>query len=152
MPSCTLERQVSYSADQMFDLAIDMESYHDFMPLEFGGHIIERGLDTLKASQAIHIGPIRLTFESSASFRRPEWLRVESTSRPFNKFLIAWTFTRMERGCSVRVQVDCTTRSPLLGALLAPWMEIFTRESISAFERRATEIYPQVQAPRDSSE
>ncbi len=151
MPSCTLERRVPFSPEQMFDLVIDMEHYHDFMPIEFSGHIIEHGPDTLRASQMLRIGLIRLAFESTAGFHRPDWIRIESTSKPFSYFLIAWTFTRQEPGCGVRVQVDCATHSAPLAALLTPWMDTFTRVLIFAFERRAAEIYTQVQAPRDFS-
>ncbi len=141
MPSCNLERDVPYRADQMFDLVIDMEHYQDFMPIDFSGHIVEHGPNTLRTSQAIRIDHIPLTFDSTASFHRPDWIRVESTSKHFNYFLIAWTFIRLEHGCNVRVQVDCTTHSPPLGVLLAPWIETFSKVLITAFERRAKDMY-----------
>jgi ribosome-associated toxin RatA of RatAB toxin-antitoxin module len=125
----------------MFDLVIDVERYQDFMPLEFSARIIERGAASIRASQAIRIGPLPLKFESNASFRRPDWIRIESTSKPFSYFLIAWTFKRLGQGCNINIQVDCTTRSPLLAALLAPWMETFADNLVSAFERHAAEVY-----------
>jgi coenzyme Q-binding protein COQ10 len=141
MPSCSLERRVPFSPEQMFDLVIDVERYREFMPFEFDAHIIERGTDSLLSSQALRIGPMPLKFNTNASFQRPDWIRVVSTSRPLKYFLIAWTFTRLAEGCSIRAQVECTADSPLLAALLEPWVEAFTHSLISAFERRASEIY-----------
>ena len=128
----------------MFDLVVDVERYQDFMPMDFSARIIKRDTENILAKQTLHIGPMSLGFESSANFRRPEWIRIESTSEPFSKFLIAWNFVRVEHGCNVRVRVDCTTHSVPLSALLTPWIETFTRVLISAFERRAAEIYAHV--------
>ncbi|HVC28902.1 MAG TPA: type II toxin-antitoxin system RatA family toxin [Gammaproteobacteria bacterium] len=141
MPSCSLERHVPYSAEQMFDLVIDVERYQNFMSLEFSARIIERGTASVRASQTMRIGPLSLKFESDASFQRPDWIRIESNSRPFSYFQIAWTFAGLGQGCNISIRVDCTAHSPLLEALLAPWMETFAGNLVSAFERRAAEIY-----------
>lgn len=141
MPVCTLERHLPFSAEQMFDLVIDVEHYQDFMPFEFCARIIERGTEAMRTSQTLRIGPIPFKFESRTTFCRPEWLRVISTSSPFKYFSIAWTFTRRGQECAIRAHVECTADSLLLTALLTPWMEPFTHSLIFAFERRATEIY-----------
>ena len=141
MPDCTLERYLPYSAGQMFDLVIDVERYREFMPFEFDAHVLERGAGTLRSVQALRIGPMRLKFNTQASFLKPDWIRVVSTSGLFKYFEIAWKFTGLEQGCNIRAHVECTASSPLLGMLLAPWVETFTANLISAFERRAAEIY-----------
>ncbi len=141
MPSCILERRVSHSPEQMFDLVIDVEHYQDFLPLDFSARIIRRQAEQILARQSLRIGPMNLSFESTASFHKPDWIRIESVSGPFSQFLIAWNFTRQEQGSLVRVQVECSTQSAPLAALLAPWMETFTSGLVSAFEKRAQSAY-----------
>jgi len=141
MPVCTLQRHVPFSAEQMFDLVIDVERYREFMPFEFDAHVIERSTDSLLSSQALRIGPVPLKFNTSASFHRPDWIRVISTGGPFKYFLIAWSFTSQGQGCDIRARVECTAGSSLLAPLLTPWVEAFTRDLISAFEKRAAETY-----------
>ena len=141
MPSCSLERRLPYSPEQMFDLVIGVEHYRNFLPLDFSARVLQRQPDLIKARHSLRIGPMLLSFDSTASFHRPEWIRIESTGSPFSHFLIAWRFTRMQHGCQVQVWVECSTRSAALAALLAPWMETFTSGLVDAFEKRAQAVY-----------
>ncbi|MDE2236124.1 MAG: type II toxin-antitoxin system RatA family toxin [Gammaproteobacteria bacterium] len=141
MPSCSLERRLPHSPEQIFDLVIDVEHYQEFLPLDFSARVMRRQPGQIQARQSLRIGPMSLSFESTATYRRPDWIRIESISGPFSRFLIAWDFIRMERGSLVRIQVECSTHSAPLSALLAPWMETFTNGLVSAFEKRAQAVY-----------
>ncbi len=147
MPSSSLERPIPYSPEQMFDLVIDIEHYQDFMPLEFSARVTERHAGRILAHQSLRIGPMNLSFASTALFHKPDWIRIESSSSPFSYFLLAWKFTRLERGSCVQIEVDCNTRSATLAMFLGPWLEAFTGKLISAFEKRAHDIYGRIPAP-----
>lgn len=141
MPARSLEREVPYSAEQMFDLAIDVEHYKDFMSLKFSAHVIERSAERILVTQSLRVGPMSFSFPSTATFHRPDWIRIESSGGPFSYYLIAWKFTKLAQDCLVHVEVDCATHIPPLAILLAPWMETFSSGLISAFEKRARDIY-----------
>jgi coenzyme Q-binding protein COQ10 len=138
---CSLERQVPYSALQMFDLVLDVERYHEFMPFTFRAQVVGRDNNSLATTQNLNIGPIPLRFDSRAHFRRPNWIEVRSSSAQFRDFIIEWAFNGTDGVCRVQVRVECTPRSLLLTVLLTPWIGMFTSSLINAFETRAQAVY-----------
>ena len=141
MPSCSLERQVPHSPEQMFDLVIDIERYREFMPFTFEARITDRTADSLLANQTVGIGPVALRFASEARFRRPDWIEIKSATSQFRSFTIDWRFADLPEGSRIHAHVDCTPRSAVLEALIEPWIGGFPEGLVKAFEARAAALY-----------
>lgn len=132
-----------YSAQQMFDLAADIEHYPDFLPHWLHAEIRHRGHDTLEVRQELDLGIQRIRFDSRATLDRPAHLHIVSTSAPFRRLAIDWRFTPAVRGgCTTALAVELEMRSLLMDLLASRLMQSLTRDVYKRFLERAALIYP----------
>lgn len=109
-----MERLLPYRAEQMFDLAADVERYPEFLPLWIYVRIRKREPGAHQTEQAVGLGPLRLRFESRALLLRPERIDVISEDPHFSEFRLSWIFEPRPGGrCLVRLAAAIELRSPL---------------------------------------
>jgi coenzyme Q-binding protein COQ10 len=131
-----------YTAEQMFDLAADIERYSEFLPHWPRASIRSREGDVLHVLQEIDLGLRRFRFESRAVLRRPSHLHIDSASGPFRRLAIDWRFTPGgQGGCLVALTVEMDMRSVLLEALAGKLTEMLTRDVLVRFSERAAALY-----------
>lgn len=140
-------RAVPYSAEQMFDLAADVERYPQFLRGWQAVRILDRNADTLAVQQIVGLGPLRWRFASRALLQRPERLRISSTERPFEQLEIEWAFAEQTdtmqpgSGCTVAFGAICALRSATVEALASDFLDASFGDIVSAFEQRARQLY-----------
>jgi coenzyme Q-binding protein COQ10 len=144
--SQAVERMLPYRAEQLFDLAADVERYPEFLPLWIAARIRKRepGVDhtVYHTEQTVGFGPVRLRFESRTVLRRPERIDVASDDPRFRGFSLSWTFEPQPGGkCRVRLAAAMEFRSPLLQRAAGRALAAVTGEIIAAFEARARRLY-----------
>jgi coenzyme Q-binding protein COQ10 len=131
-----------YTAEQMFDLAADIERYPEFLPHWPHATIRSREQDVLHVLQEIDLGLRRFRFESRAVLRRPAHLHIDSASGPFRRLSIDWRFTSGgEGGCTVALAVEIEMRSALLEAFAGGLMRMMTQDILRRFRERAAALY-----------
>jgi len=131
-----------WTAEQMFDLAADIERYPEFLPHWPCATIRSRERDVLHVQQEIDLGLRRFRFESRAVLRRPVHLHVDSTSGPFRRLSIDWRFTPgAEGGCQTALTVEIEMRSVLLETFAGRLMQIMTQDILERFRSRAAALY-----------
>jgi coenzyme Q-binding protein COQ10 len=131
-----------YTAEQMFDLAADIERYPEFLPHWPRATIRSREQNVLHVLQEIDLGLRRLRFESRAVLERPGHLHIDSATGPFRRLSIDWRFTSGEQGgCLVTLTVEMEMSSLLLEALAGKLMEMMTRDVLVRFRERAAMLY-----------
>jgi coenzyme Q-binding protein COQ10 len=131
-----------YTAEQMFDLAADIERYPEFLPHWPRATIRSREQNVLHVLQEIDLGLRRLRFESRAVLERSGHLHIDSATGPFRRLSIDWRFTPGEQGgCLVTLTVEMEMRSLLLEALAGKLMEMMTRDVLVRFRERAAMLY-----------
>jgi len=138
------KRTLPYTAEQIFDLVADVESYPDFLPLWHAASISRsKQDDTLYfTEQTLQLGPVRKTFRTETSMQRPDRIQVSSTDPMFDEFVIQWLLEALpENAC----RVDFSLRCRVTSLLLKPIIEVVLGEAaqgiVDAFERRAYSIY-----------
>jgi coenzyme Q-binding protein COQ10 len=138
----TERHRLPYSAEQMFDLAVDIERYPEFLPQWSAAKVRKRDGGTLTVDQELDIGIQTLRFTSYATVRRPERLQIRSSQSPFKSMLIDWRFSSAADGGSlVTLTVEFDLRSVLLEAAVGKVMQIRSSDIFSRFRRRAHEVY-----------
>jgi len=138
----TERHRLPYTADQMFDLAVDIERYPEFLPQWSAAKIRKREGDILTVEQELDMGIQRLRFTSHATAQRPERLQIRSSQAPFKSMLIDWRFvSATDNGCMVTLAVEFDMRSMLLEAAAGKFMQIMTSDIFSRFRHRAHKIY-----------
>ena len=131
-----------HTAEQMFDLAADIERYPEFLPHWPRATIRSREQGVLHVLQEIDLGLRRFRFESRAVLQRPTHLHIDSASGPFRRLSIDWRFTPGgEGGCTVALTVEMDMRSTLLEAFAGGLMRMMTQDILERFRERAAALY-----------
>ena len=142
MPTHAEQRHMPYTAEQMFDLVADVEKYGQFLPwciacrkTKDDGHVIEADL-------IIGYKMIREKFKSRVTLDRPETIRVDYLSGPLKSLSNRWTFIPQDDGtCIIDFYVDFEFKNPLLQGLVTMFFDKAVSRMVSAFEKRAKELY-----------
>ncbi|POF64217.1 ubiquinone-binding protein [Novacetimonas maltaceti] len=153
MPTHAERRLIAYSPDQLFDLVADVGKYPQFLPWCVAAKVRSRTDTLLVADLSIGFGPFRETFTSRVTLDQPRTIRVTYEKGPFRYLNNVWTFTPDDRGCLIDFFVDFEFRSRLLQAAIGVVFNEAVRLMVSAFIRRAREIYgpPTIVPPANPS-
>ena len=142
MHSYTEQRTMPFTREQIFSLAADIESYHEFLPLWLTARVVERKDDELIVDQVVGVGAFPLEFVSHASLKHPDHIRIISRDGPFRYLDINWNFeSASATSCVTRLSVDFELSSPLFETLLTLLFKRSLRQVLRAFEKRARELY-----------
>lgn len=142
MPTHAERRIVDYTPEQLYDLVSDVEKYPTFLPWCSGARVRSKTDQELIADLTIGFGPFRETFTSRVALERPTRIKVRYEQGPFRYLNNTWTFLPVDSGCSVDFFVDFEFRSRLLQAAIGVVFNEAVKVLVSAFLRRAEEIYP----------
>jgi coenzyme Q-binding protein COQ10 len=142
MPLYEANRVLDYTPEQLFDLAADVERYPEFLPWWVAARVLRRGAESYQTEQIIGFGPIRQRFTSRTVLHRPTRIEVTSTERPFERFLLRWTFERRpSSSCHVALAVDMTLRAEILQDLFDQTLARGVAQIMTSFEARARQLY-----------
>lgn len=142
MPTVQRRAQVTYSAEQMFDLVNDVESYPKFLHWCRGARIDSRQGNTLEATLDIGVLGFQQSFRTRNTLRRPEQIGIELVSGPFRRLRGEWKFAQaVPSGCEVSLSLRFEVTMSPFGALFAKVFEELAGAQMSAFIDRARKIY-----------
>ncbi|WP_075215883.1 type II toxin-antitoxin system RatA family toxin [Mongoliimonas terrestris] len=148
MPSFETTRRVRHSADQMFDLVADVESYPRFVPLCESLTVRARrdqpeGREVLVADMTVSYAMFRETFTSKVTLdRAARTITVEYLDGPFRHLENVWTFRPIDDGhADVHFFITYEFKSRTLGALMGAMFDKAFRKFAEAFESRADTVY-----------
>ena len=141
--SAYAERQhLPYAAAQLFDLVADVERYPEFMPWVIEARVRRRRGHTIMVDMTVGTGPLRKQFSTVATLNRPHRIDIISADSIFNRFEQRWTFAPAAGGGSdVEYHVVFEFRSRLLQALMGALFSDQAVATMSAFKRRAHQLY-----------
>lgn len=142
MPSIRESRKLPYSAEQMFDLVADVESYPEFLPWVVATRVRQEDTDTMTADMLVGFKALREKFTSKVEKNRPHELNVHYVDGPLRDLDNRWTFTPLEDGgCEIFFCVDFTFKNMMFEALAGQYIDRAFRKMVAAFEARAGELY-----------
>lgn len=140
-------RQMPYSAQQMYDLVADIQSYPKFIPWTAACRIrAEREIPEgtqVDADLIVSFKVFRESFLSRVTMKpAARTIDVEYLEGPFKYLINNWRFEdRPEGGCNVYFFVDFEFKSRILQAAIGAVFNEAMRRIVGAFERRAGELY-----------
>ena len=150
MPHHQDSRDLPYSAQQMFDLVADIESYPQFLPWNSAARIRSRetrpdGTEEIAADLVISFKVFRERFGSRVVlWPQAEPLRIDTEylDGPFKHMRSGWTFTdRPGGGCHVEFFVDFEFKNMILQKLIGVVFHEAMMRIVRAFEARAKVLY-----------
>jgi coenzyme Q-binding protein COQ10 len=141
MLSERVERSLPYSADQLFDIAADVERYPEFLCWWITARIRQRTTNVYYTEQLLGLGPLRVRFGSKTVLDRPERIEVTTDEPPFRLFRLAWAFApEADPACKVTLAAEMEFRSRLLERVVEHVLPGAIAEIITAFETRARQL------------
>jgi ribosome-associated toxin RatA of RatAB toxin-antitoxin module len=132
---------VPYSAEALYAIVEDIESYPSFLPWCLEAEVLERVQDGDKHTRArLTVGykGIRQSFTTDNLNKPGESIDMQLVEGPFARFAAGWRFHRLEaEGCRIAFFMECEFSSKLLAKTLDPLFERIADTMVDAFVKRA---------------
>jgi ribosome-associated toxin RatA of RatAB toxin-antitoxin module len=133
---------VPHSADKLYALVEDIESYPRFLPWCVGAEVKSRSPGSTLATLSVGVRGVKQSFTTRNANRPPEAIDLELVEGPFRRFSAAWRFQPLgEHACKVEFSMELEFASRALATLLRPIFERIADSMVDAFSRRADEIH-----------
>jgi coenzyme Q-binding protein COQ10 len=142
MPTHAEKRKLPYSAQQLFDLVADVNAYPQFLPWCIASRINKREDNVFYADLVIGYKMIREQFGSRVLLEEPHHIHVEYLEGPMKHLSNHWRFIdEDDGGCTIDFHVDFEFKNAVLQNLIGVFFEKAVTKMVSAFEKRAEDLY-----------
>jgi len=147
MPSFSNTRRVHHSAQKIYDLVADIESYPQFLPLCDALVIKQRNVkgdkQILVADMTVSFKLVRETYSSRVTLDKPNLrILVQYINGPFRRLDNRWTIRPVgENSCDIDFYIDYEFRSRPLQMLMGAMFDRAFRKFSDAFVTRADAVY-----------
>ncbi len=147
MPTHSENRQMPYTAQQMYDLVADVAQYPKFLPWCAAARIRSRtpqgAAEVMEADLVISFKVFRERFGSRVTLFPGELkLDTEYLDGPFRYMKSNWAFAdRPDGGCDVTFFVDFEFKNAVLQGIIGVVFNEAMQRIVRAFEKRAAELY-----------
>jgi ribosome-associated toxin RatA of RatAB toxin-antitoxin module len=134
---------VEHSAEQMFSLVDDVESYPRFLPWCRAAKVDERTPGSVLATLSVGMRGLKQTFSTRNELHPPEAMDMRLLKGPFRHFAAAWRFKPLSaQACSVEFSLEYEMAGPL-ARMLEPLFDHIADTMVDAFTRRANDLHDQ---------
>jgi len=135
---------VPYSADEMYALVADIESYGQFLPWCGGARVLERGPDSVTASIRIAYRGVNNAFTTRNVLTPGRGMELRLVDGPFRRLTGHWRFEPLEeRACKVSLDLDFEFSNRLIAFAVGPVFESIAGSLVDSFRTRAESLYGQ---------
>ncbi|MFC5078480.1 Ribosome association toxin RatA [Vibrio thalassae] len=142
MQQVTRSALVMFSADQMFNLVNDVDSYHEFLPGCSGSRVIELSSSGMVASVDVSKAGISKTFTTANTLVQGSQILMELVDGPFKALKGVWSFIPLDdQACKVELQLEFEFSSKMIELAFGKIFHDVTSNMVSAFTKRAKEVY-----------
>lgn len=142
MPSHKETRILPYTAEQLYDLVIDIEKYPEFVPWCMASRVNLREKNSLEADVIVGYKIYREKFTSRVHMIRPNAIEVEYLKGPMKHLQNKWIFTDLRgKKCEVDFYVDFSLKTRMFESLVDQFFHRALVRMIDAFEKRAEDLY-----------
>ena len=132
---------VPYSAEEMYELVADVESYPRFLPWCAGTRVLERDDSGLVAEIDMAFGGIRKTF-TTRNTHSPGRMDICLVHGPFSRLEGSWRFAQVaELGSRISLDLEFDFANRLLALAVGPVFGTIANSLVDSFQKRAREVY-----------
>ena len=133
---------VKYSAQQMFDLVNDIESYPQFLPWCSGSRIIKREDDIVEAELMISKGGFKKSFSTRNSINKDESITVSLLDGPFSYLEGVWNFLPLREDASkISLDLEFEMSGVLANLAFGAVFNQICNTMVASFTERAKAVY-----------
>jgi|SRR5687768_13473878 ribosome-associated toxin RatA of RatAB toxin-antitoxin module len=132
---------VEHSAQKMFALVDDIESYPRFLPWCTAARVEERTPAGARATLTVGMKGLRQSFTTQNENRPVEAIDLRLVKGPFRRFAAGWRFRPLSgEACSIEFSLEYEMAGAL-SRILEPVFDHIADTMVEAFTRRAAELY-----------
>ncbi len=133
---------VEFSAEQMFDLVNDVDSYSAFLPWCSASQVLEQSATSLKGKIDLSKAGIKQSFTTLNTLNRPESIVISLLEGPFSKLNGSWEFKALaDNACKITLHLEFDFLNAMLKAVVGPVFNVIANSMLESFVKRASEIY-----------
>ena len=143
MASFNRELEVKYTPIQMYELVDDIDSYPKFLPWCVGSSVKKLDDKYQEATLVLEKGLLKHEFTTLNEHNRDGLIiNVSLAKGPLKHLKGKWHFTEDNKGgCVIKFQIDYSFANRVLNKLLGPLFAGVYEHMVTAFAKRAEEIY-----------
>lgn len=133
---------VRFSAQQMYDLVDDIESYPDFLPWCGGSRVLRREDDIVEGEILIVKGAIRKTFATRNRIIHGRKIHMNLLEGPFQSLEGVWNFIPLREDASkISLDLEFEVSGKLAGLAFGPVFNQICNTMVASFTQRAKVLY-----------
>jgi coenzyme Q-binding protein COQ10 len=138
----TSSTKVPYSAQQMYDLVVDMDRYPEFIPWLAKARKYNEQDNEFMSEMTFTFKGMRETFKTKDSIVPGKKITISNISGPFKHLESEWNFSdNPSGGCTIDFFIDFRFKSRLVELALGPVFGEASKRMVEAFKARADNIY-----------
>ncbi len=142
MPGVKKSALVMHSAEQMFDLVNDVESYPQFLPWCSATTLLSRDDKELCGELEVSRVGIRQRFSTCNILHPYERIDIRLRDGPFQELSGCWRFNALrDDACKVELELDFEFSGKLINTAFGAVFRQIADTLVDAFCRRADEVY-----------
>ena len=133
---------VPYSAEEMYELVADVESYPRFLPWCRTSQILNRTDEEIEASIEIVWSGIHKTFTTRNTLHQFDRMDITLVTGPFRHLEGHWSFLQLgDQGCKVNLNLEFELAGHIFDKVFQPIFHHIANSLVEAFCSRAVEVY-----------
>lgn len=142
MPQISRTALVPYSAEQMYQLVNDVESYPQFLPGCSGSRVLDESDSQMMAAVDVSKAGISKTFTTRNILVSNKSIMMQLVDGPFRKLMGGWRFTPLgDDACRIEFQLDFEFTNKLIELAFGRVFKELASNMVQAFTLRAKEVY-----------
>ncbi|MBM7454380.1 ribosome-associated toxin RatA of RatAB toxin-antitoxin module [Oceanisphaera litoralis] len=142
MPSITRSALVMFSAQQMYELVNDVDSYPQFLPGCVASRIVSESDTSITAALEVAKVGIRKTFTTRNELKPHRHISMELVDGPFKSLSGGWSFTPLDvDACKVELKLHFEFTSRLVEMAFGGVFKELANAMVHSFSERAREVY-----------
>jgi len=142
MTSVSRSALVSYSAEAMFDLVDDVESYDQFLPWCKDSRVVERNDEHVKATIVFARSGFEKAFTTSNRRQRGKMIEIRLVEGPFRRLEGFWRFQPLREDASkVSLDLEFEFTNRLVAMAFGKVFTQVANTLVDAFVARARQVY-----------
>lgn len=142
MASVARSALVPYSAQQMFDLVADVDSYRDFLPWCNDSRVLSRDEDVMEACILISKAGVERSFTTRNRLQAGKMMEMRLVEGPFRHLEGFWRFHPLrDDACKVSLDLDFEFSNKMVTMAFGKVFTQIANAMVDAFVKRAREVY-----------
>lgn len=142
MASVSRSALVPYSAEQMFELVTDVNSYRDFLPWCGDSRVLKQEGDVVEASILVSKAGIERAFTTRNRMQPGKMVEIRLVEGPFRHLDGYWRFYPLrEDACKVTLDLDFEFSSRVITLAFGKVFTQIANTLVDAFVKRAKEVH-----------